>query len=144
MPDHALDPVKGRRKLLLNPELVHPQEGSRILALEDMPKAEVGHRTVAGEPDPVLQLGATAELETEKRQIVLCEKSADVRQREAMLLNMKHQIATAADGEEISASDVLQRRSIRKAHHLLTASANLRRGRAKAPLRNESARRHDV
>src|SRR5258708_14152 len=86
------DPGRGRPQLPLNPELVHSLESRRVLALEDMPKGQIGHRTVTRESRPILQLGTGADVKTEQGQFVLWQKSADVQQRETMLLGMKQQI----------------------------------------------------
>src|SRR6266850_6810756 len=75
---------------LLHPELVHVDEGLRVLRLEQVPLIEVGHDLVAGEPPAVILRGLAAE--SDEGKIVFAEERLDLRNRQSMLLHMEKQV----------------------------------------------------
>src|SRR5438067_9430036 len=85
----------GRR--LLQPELVHIEEGQRILGLEHMPVVEVDHRRVVGEAPPVGWRRLVGE--AEESEAIVVQEGLDLWKREFMLLHVEQQVAATADRE---------------------------------------------
>jgi hypothetical protein len=57
--------------LFLHPELVHADEGVRVLALERIPEAQIDHALVCGKSRMVLLARGSTEVEAQKVQVVV-------------------------------------------------------------------------
>src|SRR5262245_24989135 len=88
-------------RALLHPEAIHGEEGLRILGFEDVPSIEIEHRGIVGESRRVAALVLGTDQKSEKLQVVLGQEGFDRRQRQPMLLDMKHQVTTVACREEV-------------------------------------------
>src|SRR5690349_12078601 len=86
---------------LLDPELVHAPEGSRIRLLEAIPVFQIGHGHITRAGVAVVRQHGSVQLETEQSEAVLRKKSADRRQRQTVLLHVEQEIAAGAQAVEI-------------------------------------------
>src|ERR1051326_1767486 len=126
---------------LLHPELVHAAEGCGVLGLELVPGIEIGHAAVVGKACAVTQRDRAIDLETKQAKPVGGEKRSDLRQRQAMLLNMEQQIATSARRIEIGRTGERgKRRTLTGGKDCLPCAANLVGAVAEAVLGRQSLR----
>ena len=110
-----------------------------------MPSIEVDHRGIVGESRRVAALVMGADQKAEKLQVVLGQEGFDRRQRQPMLLDMKHQVTTVARGEEVEpAGDRLHWICAVQRQQVLAAPANVVRRLAVTALGNEGAGSHHV
>src|SRR6478609_7195549 len=85
---------------LLHPELVHSRECVGEFRFNVMPTIKIGHRpAIVREQRAVFFQSVTIKSETEKSQFVFSEEGLDHRDRRAVLLHVKQQIAALAHAE---------------------------------------------
>ncbi len=73
---------------LLTPELIHRVEHVRVLCLQLVPKAKIGHRDLFWEEGSISSLRRWIfEFEAEETQAEVFKNPFELRKREAMLLN---------------------------------------------------------
>ena len=88
---------------LAHPELIHPRKRVGMRLLELMPASEIGERAVRGVASAIAggRRAAIGELEPEEGEVEALQLGSDLRQREAALLDMEEQVATAAQAVEV-------------------------------------------
>src|SRR5689334_5200236 len=103
---------RGSLSTLLHPELIHAGKCIGMPRFNVVPAIEVGHRpTIVGEQCPVFLQSITVESKAEKSQFVFSEESLDRRNRRALLLHVKQEIAALAHAEVVVKSrETAQRR----------------------------------
>src|SRR5437667_158277 len=99
---------------LLHPELIHADEGHRVLGLELVPLIEVAHGRVGREACSIGSARRSGE--AEKCETMRAHEGGDVRDRELLLLHIEQQIAALAGREEVRVlRHIAQRRALLEA-----------------------------
>src|SRR5262249_12864163 len=91
----------GPRSRLLRPELVHGGEGAGPLAFESRPVIEPQHAGIVGKPLPIGGGNRARQLEADQSKPKPAEQGLDLRDGEAMLLDVEQHVAALAHAEEI-------------------------------------------
>ena len=82
---------------LLTPELIHPFENVWVLCLQFVPKPKIGHRDLFRKEGLISSLGRwILEFEAQESQAEVFKNPFELRKREAMLLNVKQEVAAVA------------------------------------------------
>src|SRR5436190_11149366 len=86
------------------PELIHQHEGIGPVRLEPVPTVEIGERRIVGEARPVAcRRIRVRPFEAHEIELELRQHGSDPRQREALLLDVEHEVAAAAHAVKILA-----------------------------------------